>query len=201
MKFTVILSFLLFVSVVTFSQDYMDKIAAESCKCIEDMGEDAPEEGYVEQLGLCMITASQPYQKELKKDYDIDFEQIDKEGERLGRIIGLKMVGVCPKALIDVSKKVKDKKAGQAGAPVESYSGKIVKVESDVFLVVHVKDEAGKVNKFFWLEFVESNVEISEMSAKLVGKSVDLTFTSRELYDPKTKEYRKFSIVKKFEVD
>jgi hypothetical protein len=110
------------------------------------------------------------------------------------------MVGVCPQALMDISKKINDKKAGKSGVPEESYSGKIVKVEPDVFLVIHVKDESGKINKFYWLEFVESNIEISEKGTQLTGKSVDLTFTSRELYDPKTKEYRKFSIVKKFEV-
>ena len=70
----------------------------------------------------------------------------------------------------------------------------------DQFLVTHVRDAAGKVIKFYWIEFVEPNIEIAEKMATLSGKSVDLISTSNEFFDTKVKEYRKFSVITKINV-
>ncbi|MBA4053558.1 MAG: hypothetical protein C0490_02495, partial [Marivirga sp.] len=82
-----------------FSQEYMDKIVVQSCECLGKVSEDLEGQQYNVELGLCMIEASMPYKKQLRKDYDINLDQIENEGEKLGRIIGLKMVAVCPTAL------------------------------------------------------------------------------------------------------
>jgi hypothetical protein len=178
----------------------MDTIARESCACVEKMQDTEMTDTYVAQLGVCMIVASEPYKEQLKEDHDIDFSEIDKEGERLGRIIGVKMLSVCPDVMLALTKKMNDYKAGKNKQVNEQVvSGKVAKIETDQFLVLHIKDNTGKTTKFYWLEFVKSDFDTGKING-LPGKKVEVTFTDVELFDPQIKEYRKFSVIRELDV-
>ena len=189
---------LIFVGHHSFSQAYLDKIVQESCNCVSKVSQTLDNEQYTQELGICMIVAAEPYRKQLKKDHNIDFNKIDVDGEKLGKLIGIKMAAVCPDLILAVAKKSGNGES--ASAESKSFEGIITKIENEFFLVLHIKDESGKTNKFYWLTYVESGIEVADRYDSMVGTSVALTYRSEEFFDPKIKEYRSFSIIEKLEL-
>jgi len=182
----------------SFAQTYFDKIVQESCNCVSKVSQTLDNEKYTQELGICMIVAAEPYRKQLKKDHDIDFDKIDVDGEKLGKLIGIKMVAVCPDLILAVAKRSGNSES--AAVESKSFEGIITKIESDFFVVLHIKDESGKTNKFYWLTYVESGVEVADRYDSMVGTSIAVTYRSEEFFDPKIKEYRSFSIIEKLEL-
>ena len=182
----------------SFAQTYFDKIVQESCNCVSKVSQTLDNEKYTQELGICMIVAAEPYRKQLKKDHNIDFDKIDVDGEKLGKLIGIKMVAVCPDLILAVAKRSGNSES--AAVENKSFEGIITKIESDFFVVLHIKDESGKTNKFYWLTYVESGIEVADRYDSMVGTSVALTYRSEEFFDPKIKEYRSFSIIEKLEL-
>ena len=191
------LIFLAFAVTLPAQDDYMDKIARESCECLEKVSPDVDGDRFNVELGLCMIQACEPYQKQLKKDYDIDFERIDVEGERLGRIIGLRMASICPTALLAASERSNGSSEPENASM--TFEGKITKVDKEFFIVFSAKDDMGKLQKFYWLTFVESKLDLIGNHETLVGEQVKITYMSQEFFDPKIEEYRPFFIIQKME--
>jgi hypothetical protein len=182
----------------SFSQSYLDKIVQESCNCVSKVSQTLDNEQYTQELGICMIVAAEPYRKQLKKDHSIDFDKIDVDGEKLGKLIGIKMAAVCPDLILAVAKRSGNSES--ASVESKSFEGIITKTENEFFVVLHIKDESGKINKFYWLTYVESDIEVGDRYDSMVGKSVALTYRSEEFFDPKIKEYRSFSIIEKLEL-
>ena len=182
----------------SFAQTYFDKIVQESCNCVSKVSQTLDNEKYTQELGICMIVAAEPYRKQLKKDHNIDFDKIDVDGEKLGKLIGIKMVAVCPDLILAVAKRSDNSESPAVES--KSFEGIITKIESDFFVVLHIKDESGKTNKFYWLTYVESGVEVADRYDSMVGTSIAVTYRSEEFFDPKIKEYRSFSIIEKLEL-
>jgi hypothetical protein len=180
------------------SQTYLDKIVQESCNCISKVSETLDAEAYTQELGLCMIVAAEPYRKQLKKDHNIDFDKIDVDGERLGTLLGIKMASVCPNAILSVAKKTEGQESDEAER--KALEGTVTRLESDFFVVMHIKDNSGKTNKFYWLTYVDSGLELSENYDSMIGKTVNLTYRIEDFFDPKIKEYRQFSVIEKIDV-
>jgi hypothetical protein len=173
----------------------MDKIAAESCNCVAKVSQNLEYEQYTQELGLCMIVASEPYQKQLKKDHGINFDRIDEHGEKLGKIIGFRMASVCPDAILAVAKKAtktEDKNS-------KLHEGTLAKYENDAFVVLYIKDQDSKTTKFYWMTYVDSDVELVDRYETMVGSPVRITYHTEEMFDPKIKEYRQFAIIEKLE--
>jgi hypothetical protein len=185
----------------SFSQTYMDKIAQESCDCISKVSETLDYEQYTQELGLCMIVASEPYRKQLKKDHNINFDKIEVDAEKLGKLIGFKMASVCPNSLLAVAKKSPNKTADASATTNDSKSidGTVTKLEKDFFVVLHIKDGEGKTNKFYWLTFIDSDVDLIDRYDSMIGSPVEITYRTEEWFDPKIKEYRQFSVIEKLE--
>ena len=190
----------IFICHSSFSQAYLDKIVQESCNCVSKVSETLDNEQYTQELGICMIVAAEPYRKQLKKDHSIDFDKIDVDGEKLGKLIGIKMAAVCPDLILAVAKKSGKGNGESASTESKSFEGIITKIENEFFVVLHIKDEYGKTNKFYWLTYVESGVEVADGFDSMLGTSVALTYRSEEFYDPKIKEYRPFSVIEKLDL-
>ncbi len=193
--------FLLFLSPGVFAQDYMDEIAKEACACLDQIPEQLDAEEYNMKLGFCMIEAALPFKKQLKKDHGVDMNKIDVEGEALGQLIALKMVGVCPEGLMKMADKVNevDQQNDLNMLELKEYQGVISKVEDDQFVIFSVKNELGRNTKFYWLTFVESNIELSFKYKSLVDDLVKITYVSQEFYDARIGEYRIFNIIHSFD--
>ncbi len=195
MKYITI-TLLLFCVHSAFSQEYMDKIVVQSCECLGKVPDNLEGQQYNMELGLCMIEASMPYKKQLKKDYDVNLDEIETNGEKLGRVIGMKMATVCPAALVKVTQK---NQKSNKGSEDQTTQGTITKVDSDFFVAFHVRDESGKTMKYYWLTHIDSQQELTSGYTEFVGKSVAITFESKDFFDPKIQEYRPFFLIKKLE--
>ena len=82
---------------------------------------------------------------------------------------------------------------------LKEYQGVISKVEDDQFVIFSVKNELGRNTKFYWLTFVESNIELSFKYKSLVDDLVKITYVSQEFYDARIGEYRIFNIIHSFD--
>ena len=98
-------------------------------------------------LGLCLLEACWPYKEEIKRDYGIDMDRIDVEGERLGQIVGVKVGMKCPQLLLKASKVMEEETEDETD--LQSIKGEITKVEDDVFVVFSLKDPSGKISKYY----------------------------------------------------
>ncbi len=195
MKNKLILCLFVFLVIKTYSQDYMDVIAKQSCDCLDKVPDTLETDQFNMKLGLCMIEAANPYKKQIKKDYGINLDNIDTEGEKLGRIIGMKMATVCPNSLIKLTKKPSSK--SEAKNEEKTAEGLITKIENDFFVVFSLKDDQGKTTKFYWLTFVDADLELTNKYHSLLGETAKITYKVQDFFDPKIEEYRSYNIISK----
>lgn len=183
------------------AQDYLQEIAEKSCKCIEERvgpsGVDkADMEALTMQMGLCMIEVAQPHAKKLKKDHGIDFAQIDRDGEKLGTLIGLRMATVCPQTLLRMTQASTEAEAEAVEIATKSFEGTVVSVSDDQFVVFNVDDAQGKRYRFLWLDHFRSDLGVEDNFRNLVGTKVHVSYQEVEFFEPKLREYRTFNVVR-----
>jgi hypothetical protein len=188
----------MFIAASLPAQEYLEKIARESCSCTKSVSDTGNTERMYMELGLCMIKAAEPYKKQLKKDYNINLDNMENEGEALGKVIGLKMATICPDVLIKLSQK-ESPGAKSAEPSQESFQGRVTKIEKDFFVIFSVNDNAGKSLKFYWLTNTESNIELVNNYEKLFDKDVKVKYHSMMLFDPRISDYRYFNVLDKIE--
>ncbi len=75
--------------------------------------------------------------------------------------------------------------------------GIISKIENDFFVVFSLKDENGRVTKFLWLNYINSDFDLTNSYATLVGQVVTFVYEPMDLFDPRVNEYRQFLVIKK----
>src|SRR5690606_37974154 len=143
------------------SQDYMDQIIDKACSCIDD---DLIKISDVQQrnlkIGLCWIDAAIPYKKQIKTDYNINLDNINRvNSKKLGEVIGTKMVSVCPDKLMKITQ---EQLPTDTEISIETaFRGSVTKIENELFVVFSVKDElTGKVYKLLWLNHVKSQFDL-----------------------------------------
>ncbi len=183
----------------SYSQDYMDKIAQQSCDCMNKLSDTTNLEKMYMELGICMINASEPYKKQLKKDHNIDLNNIENEGEALGKVVGFRMATVCPDALLKLSKMSEKEENKEKPSETATSIGKITKIDKEVFVMFSVFDNSGKSMKFYWLTAVDSNIDLANNYKTLLETDVKITYITKEIFDPKIGEYRNFNIIQKID--
>lgn len=176
------------------AQTYMDDIAKKSCDCVAKVNPNLKGNEFNMALGVCIIDAAMPYKKQLKKDYGVDMDRIDVEGEKLGSIIGVRMVSFCPDAMVAITSKTEEAAATEE-SDVLTTSGLVTKIEKDFFVVFHVKDDEGKTSKYYWISPVESDLDITSEYESLVGRKVELYYNGENLFDPRIAEYRQYFVI------
>lgn len=184
-----------------YSQKYMDKIIDDSCKCVSEISEDVKPENYTMELGLCMIKVSLPYKKQLKKDFDIDMDNIADSGEKLGGLIGSRMVGVCPNELILMTETTKEIKESDVNAEEEfNEKGVVVKIENNYFVIFYLKGENGKTKKYYWMSTIKTKEDLIYDYLQLEGKEVEVDYIIQSFFDPKISDYRNFQVIKELKI-
>jgi len=198
MKKILIFAGLLLVSIPGFSQTYMDKIVRSSCECISSVPDSLDKDKFNMQFGLCMINASMPYKKELKRDYNINLDNIDnKEGQKLGTVVALKMGAICPDGLLkvaNINKAIPEQETSE-----KTMEGIVTNIEDTNFVVFSVKDDLGRLFKFYWLQVIQSDTELTNTYNSLLGKTIKLTYDKKEYFDPKITDYRQYNVISKIE--
>lgn len=199
-------TFFLLLSSYIFAGDYSDNIIKDICSCSEKIDSNQAQDKIYLKLGLCMLNASQPYAKELKRDYKIDLNHFnDAVGEKLGQIFGVKMAGVCPDILLKLYKKeskdTDEKESDISNKTIESQKGKITKIEENQFITVFLEDANGKTSKYLWLTFFPINKEFLNNPQNLLHKNVIIEFKEDEFLDPRIKEYINYRIITNISVE
>ncbi|MGY6648713.1 hypothetical protein [Wenyingzhuangia sp. IMCC45574] len=205
-KKTILFSIFILIVNQSFSQKYMEKIAKKSCECIEKIPAGATNEEATTSLGLCMIESAGPYQKQLKKDFDIDLFE-DDGAEKLGTQIALKMAGTCPTLLMkmvdmvgDDEKEEEENIKTEAAVAAEEVSGTITKVENGQFVVFSLRADNSRQDKFYWLTFVKSNIDIMSDYETLVGKKVTVFYKTEDFFDARINDYRNIKVITEISV-
>ena len=201
--FTSTLLFLIATTSFAQSDSYMDKIAQKSCECLDKVVNLNNPEQFNMELGLCMIEASQAYKTELKRDYNIDFAKIDVQGEELGRLIGMRMATTCPARLMEVASQMEaaGKDSDESDTAYETMRGRVTRINSDIFVEFSIRNTDARTMRFYWLSFVDSNVDLATNYESLVGKDVEVVYQSQELFDARTGQYRKLNVLTQVNVE
>ena len=204
MKKLIILFFSIF-SLFSYSQDdFKEKIAQDACKCIGEIKlEKKSKEMMQMQLGLCFIKVSTPYKEQIKKEYGIDLSKDITNDEKMGELgekLGILMVSECADTFINFVDQsgFADEYAQESSAQensAEFMNGEITKIEKDAFVIFYLKGDNGILTRFYWISNVDSNIELEKKYQDLVGKKVNITYYSADIFDHKINDYRKVNIL------
>jgi hypothetical protein len=187
MKKVFTLLLLLFVSQV-HARDYLDDIAQKACTCADAIPVDTPAEKMNMYFGVCILHAfSADNRVQFQKDYGVNLDTPDKDGEKIGKMIGVRMASVCPATVVKAS-------AQSKGMAATAY-GVVTKIDSDGFVVFTVQENNGRYSKFIWLQPVSSTLNLQGNYQSLQGKTVELKFETKDIFDPKIGDYRPFKIL------
>jgi hypothetical protein len=196
MKKLILLPLVILLFNAVYAQDYMNNILESTCNCAGKVSDTLEMNQFNMAIGACMIEAAMPYKKQLKKEHGVNLDKFDLDAEKLGTIIGVKMASYCPDVLLRLTQKSQKKETPEVSKE-EIIIGKVVKIDTDLFVVFHLRDEKGKTTKLTWLTFVESDVDHTSDYSSMVGKSLEIQFRREDMFDPKLNEYRQFLIITK----
>lgn len=183
-------------SAQSFAQEYMDKIAKRACECSETILKNNNDKTRSMEIGFCILNAADAEdKKKFKKDFNLDFNEIDKNGEKIGKLIGMKMAPVCPTTMLALANAQGDK--DKASNPIQVISGEVIKIEKDFFVSFVVRESNGNSSKLFWTSPIETSIDMANQYQSLQGKSLQFSFENQNIFDPKIGEYRAFKIIKK----
>lgn len=177
------------------AQDVLDRVARESCVCLNALDRTTIKGDALQmQLGLCMMKAAAPYEKELRKQYKVDMARLDSEaGERLGELVGMKLVGACPEFLEMITEMQGGNEVVITEAPTASVSGTVTGLRDRQFSTVLVKDVSGRTVELMRLEHFPNADMLT--GANATGLSATFYYTVRELYDPVAGTYRSTNVL------
>ena len=173
----------------------MEEIANESCECLSKISDTLQTERFNIEFGLCIIAAAKPYKKQIKKDYDLDLDKITTEGERLGEIIGVQMATTCPDILMKMVNRVEQGNLTDISENI--VTGQVTAISDDKFVEFSIRDELGKISKYYWFTFIETDIQLSTDYKSLKDKFVQVHYITQEFFDARIGEYRTFNIIEK----
>ena len=198
MKKLTLSAFLLFVGIFSVSaQDYIETIAEKSCACLTEIDTTASQSEINTQLGLCMIQASTPFEKELKKKAHIDLNQLDNAaGEQLGQLIAPKMLLKCPTLMMKlIHATSKDKEKATESPKVSTCTGTITDIQTNQFVSITIKSSDGPDQKLYWFEYFKGSELLKDGLSGFKNKKVEVTYSEDEFYNPTIKDYMNYKII------
>lgn len=188
-------AFLFAISFDVKAQDYTNTIADETCGCINTLVNSGEKQNLDFRLGACLIKAAEPYQKQLKKDYGIDFANITDNAEKLGEVLGVKLAARCPDTFMAIMQLMEENKKGDMAVTEKLFEGTVTGVNDQQFIVITVKDESGKSSNFYWLSFFNSDLNLNSGYKNIKDKKVKVAYKEEEYFDPRINEYKKFNVI------
>jgi hypothetical protein len=183
-------------SAQSFAQEYVDKIAKRACDCSETAIKNSNDKTRSMEIGFCILNAADAEdKKKFKKDFNLDFNEIDKNGEKIGKLIGMKMAPICPTTMMTLANAQVDKE--KTSNTLQSVFGEVIKIEKEFFVSFMVRESNGNSSKLLWTSPIETNIDMANQYLSLQGKSLQFSFENQNIFDPKIGEYRSFKIIKK----
>lgn len=202
-KLVLFISFILSLNTIT-AKDMLDKIAENACNCFNEISNDITTEERNTKLGLCMLKYASPYSKELLKEYNINLEDIDNNdnAERLGKTVAMRMIKFCPEALMAFANASEEKEEETKKEPtelVQSVTGIVLEITENPFVSFKIQNDnsAHLPAIYTWTGFIETEFPIVDNYKTLVGKYLDIDFVYQYYYEPKSKSYTEYRIIRK----
>ncbi|MBC8756440.1 hypothetical protein H2O64_17330 [Kordia sp. YSTF-M3] len=196
---------------IGFAQDKKDtkdvvltEMTQEVCECVSEKSSEGLTKEEVEiQLGLCMMKSYGKYKDRLDKYLVVSLDDANSL-EVLGQEIGFKMLELCPDTFMVFAKDlIEDEIKEQSNAPSKGSNtavlGNVVKLTNDQFNIVTFKGENKREYKLLWLEYFEGQELLSDVK-NLKKSKMKVSYESKEMYDPKLKDYRTYKVLRKLEV-
>lgn len=195
-----------FISTTALAQDPLDKIAKESCSCIEnkklDFTKDSDIKAVQMALGLCIVESFSAHQSKFSKKELAEFEG---EGgmRKLGEKVAMKMVSYCPDVIMAMGKKYLDEKDGNSSDEVieedvveadPTIEGTITAIEKNQFVTIKLKDKNNRVHSFLLLDYFETASLYTENKIK-VGDALTIGYSEIELFDTVSNDFKYFKII------
>lgn len=169
------------------SDQMLDLIAQETCKCFESKNLDnISAEQLNMELGFCMMESlgkhQQSFQDEIKLDYT-DQAAMQAFGEK----VGLKMAMKCPALMMKLATLQNDQSAN--GQEETTLTGTLMGVEGDEFGFILLKGDDGSAYRLLWLRDFDGAEALAANPAALKGKKVKVTYADIRCYSPRMKKY------------
>ena len=201
----VLLFIFAFFTTFYFAQDFKTIIAQNTCKCVKDVKKENLTKKQIEfQFGICMFKVANPYKAEIKKEFGIDISDFSKKENmyKLGTEIGILMAQECPDVFEQfIPEDKNDTQTEEVVSSEELMNGEITKIEKENFVIFYLKGDNSILTKFYWISNVESNIELEKKYNELVGKKVNVTYYSADIFDHRINEYRKVNILSMLKTD
>lgn len=188
---------LVFGPLLVKSQDVLDNISKDVCPCLQELSPQAPKDSLNMKLGLCMLTHALPYQRELKKKHGVDLDQFDgPTGEKLGRLLAMKLVVNCP-GFTELVVRLSEEEMPPPPAILDARTvyGTVQEVTPSQFLTITVKTDDGPSYEFLLLEHVTNIDQVSQDPGKARGFHAKWGYREREFFDPFTRTYKTYRVL------
>ena len=78
--------------------------------------------------------------------------------------------------------------------------GEITEINTSDFITFSLKDDSGKTNRFYWMSYIHSNYDLEADYNSLKSKTVEISYTTSQFYDPRIETYRNIYIIKELVV-
>ncbi len=176
----------------------IDKVAKETCSCMEDNNLDnITKESFEQEIGTCLINVASKYTAELKEamDFDInDQNSVSALGEKVGRNIALN----CPTLFQKMMELYSDDRevSPDQVQQLARYRGTFVRMEeSGAFAKIVLRGEGSAESSFTWMEYFPGSEMFLQGGNSLNGQMMTVTYKASKVYHPGTKEYREIKII------
>jgi hypothetical protein len=185
---TVIAVLLLGMAATAHAEDFMDAAAKTACECLSNQAPVQDSKEAKMRAGICIMTALVPHKEKLRAEMGVDLDR-NVDGREIGELMGMRIAQHCPERLVKLSRAADPEKSA------ETIEGVVTRVEKEPFVVFTVRDEDGHTLKVWWLQSVNSSMDLVNDYESLKGRKVKLTYEARDFFDPKVNDYRKFNVV------
>ena len=170
----------------------VDKVTKSTCDCFTKQKDNIKNEADAEKiLGVCLLKAASDKLPALQKELKLKTWN-EAAGNKLGQAVGLKLATECPvflEKMMGVKTEKEAPKTQLASTEKSNFIGEVVKIETDGYTYIHIKNEAGRITKFLWLEYFKGSDDYKQKPELLIGKKVEIQWQQVEIYNAKLNDY------------
>ena len=201
MKIVLVFVLIIYSGHIIAQEGVVDQISDETCTCMND--KDLAEMGRIQfeaELGDCILSIASKYESALNETMDFSIqnqESINQLGELVGRYIALNCPTLFAKMMDlyqedDTSAEQPDK--GQ----LMRYRGRFVELNQEgTFAKLRLRDEDNSAATFLWLAYFPGSEMFLGETSGLINFMMTVTYANEELFDPLTKSYRVYKVIKR----
>ncbi|MEO7311279.1 MAG: hypothetical protein ABIX01_12830 [Chitinophagaceae bacterium] len=171
----------------------LDKVTKATCDCVAKQKDNIKNETDAQKiLSVCMMQSAGDKLPALQKELKLKSLNTPAEAQKLGQAVALKLSSECP-AFLDIMMRLQGNIQADnskiTSTEKSNFMGEIVAVETEGYTYIHIKNEAGRITKFLWLEYFKGSDAYKQNPKLLLGKKVEIQWQQIEIYNAKLNDY------------